>query len=50
MPIYSPKNDEKMKRKDMLGSVRQYLTNGATMVMVIIDNTPSGEKIEQRMK
>ncbi len=46
VPIYSPKKYDKMKRKDMLRGMRQYLTNGATMVNAIISNTPSGERIE----
>ncbi len=46
VPIYNPKKYDKMNRKDMLRGMRQYLTNGATMVNAIISNTPSGEKIE----
>ncbi len=46
VPIYNPKKYDKMNRKDMLRGMRQYLTNGATMVNAFISNTPSGEKIE----
>lgn len=46
VPIYTPTKYDKMKRKEMLRGVRQYLTNGASMVNAIISNTPSGEKIE----
>ncbi len=46
VPIYNPKKYDKMTRKDMLRGMRQYLTNGATMVNAIISNTPSGEKID----
>ncbi len=46
VPIYNPKEYDKMNRKDMLRGMRQYLTNGDTMVNAFISNTPSGEKIE----
>ncbi len=46
VPIYNPKKYDKMNRKDMLRSMRQYLTNGTTMVNAFLSNTPSGEKIE----
>lgn len=46
VPIYTPTKYDKMKRKEMLRGVRQYLTNGASMVNAFISNTPGGEKIE----
>ncbi len=46
VPIYTPKKYDKMSRKDMLRGMRQYLTNGDTMVKAFLSNTPSGEKIE----
>ena len=46
MPVYSPKKYDRIKREDMLRSMRSYLTNGNAMVNAIISNTPSGEKIE----
>ncbi len=46
VPIYNPKKYDKMSRKDMLRGMRQYPTNGATMVNPFISNTPTGEKIE----
>lgn len=45
-PVYSRKKYDKMKRKDMLRGMRNYLTNGTPMVNALISNTPSGEKIE----
>lgn len=45
-PIYSPKNYNKMARKEMLRDMRQYLTNGTTMVNAFLRSVPSGEKIE----
>ncbi|MCM1076052.1 MAG: GLPGLI family protein [Bacteroides sp.] len=45
-PIYLPKKYDKMTRKEMLRSLRQYLTNGTSMFNALISNTPSGEKIE----
>ena len=46
VPIYSPKKYDRMTRKDMLQSMRHYLTNGASMINAFISNPPSGEKIE----
>ncbi len=45
-PIYTPEKYDRMARKDMLKSQRQYLTNSAMMTNAINSNTPSGEKIE----
>lgn len=45
-PIYLPKQYRRMSRKDLLQARRAYLLNGDVMTRQLIQDTPSGSKIE----